>query len=134
MDKINGITETKYVRYDDFEKYEDQVVWITGFIHRIREMTGFSFVIIRTGRDIIQCIYSPDFSDYRWDEKAVENSTVKILGKVVANVDAKGNKRYEIQIHDMVVLSTPADAMPITINKKQLDSFNKRLLIYLINN
>ena len=25
MDKINGITETKYVRYDDFEKYEDQV-------------------------------------------------------------------------------------------------------------
>ena len=52
MDKINGITETKYVRYDDFEKYEDQVVWITGFIHRIREMTGFSFVIIRTGRDI----------------------------------------------------------------------------------
>ncbi len=131
MDKINGITETKYVRYDDFEKYENQVVWITGFIHRIREMTGFSFVIIRTGRDIIQCIYSPDFSDYRWDEKAVENSTVKILGKVVANVDAKGNKRYEIQIHDMVVLSTPADAMPITINKKQLDNMDINTMLNL---
>lgn len=122
MDKINGIINKKTVEFDEFENFENQIVTIEGYIHRIREMTGFSFVIIRTARDTVQCIYAPEFSDFRWSENIVENCAVKITGKVVASLDAKGNKRYEIQIHDLVVLSTPAEQMPIVINKKQLDN------------
>lgn len=122
MDKITGIITPKTVSYDDFDKFENQTVTIEGYIHRIREMTGFSFVIIRTARDIVQCIYSPDFSDFRWNESIVENCAVRITGKVVASTDAKGNKRYEVQIHDLKVLSAPAEQPPIVINKKQLDN------------
>ena len=122
MDKINGIINKRTIAYDDFCNYENQIVTIEGYIHRIREMTDFSFVIIRTARDVVQCIYAPDFSDFRWNENIVENCSVEITGKVVASTDAKGNKRYEIQIHDLKVLSTPADQMPIVINKKQLDN------------
>lgn len=122
MDKINGIIEPRTVAYDDFCNYEDKIVTIEGYIHRIREMTDFSFVIIRTARDTVQCIYAPEFSDFRWNESIVENCSVEITGKVVASTDAKGNKRYEVQIHDLKVLSTPAEQMPIVINKKQLDN------------
>ncbi|MBE5756232.1 MAG: aspartate--tRNA(Asn) ligase [Clostridiales bacterium] len=121
MDKINGIVN-KVIEFDDFKDYENQVISFTGYIHRIREMSDFSFVIIRTKRDVIQCIYSKEFSDYTWDERIVENTSVKITGKVVNSKDAQGNDRFEVQIHNIEVLSLPAEQMPIVINKKQLDN------------
>ncbi len=121
MEKIGGICKTTF-NYNDFAGKEDQIVTIEGFVHRIREMTGFSFVLIRTKRDVIQCIYAPEFSDFRWDHKIVEGCAVKVTGKVAKSQDAKGNDRYEVQIHDVEVLSTPAEQMPIVINKKTLDN------------
>jgi len=122
MDKINGTITKDTVSFCDFKDYKDQVVSIKGYVHRIREMTGFSFVIIRTAKDLIQCVYAPEFSSYRWDENITEETCVKVTGKVVASVDAKGNERFELQIHDIEILSRPAELLPIVINKKQLDN------------
>lgn len=122
MDKISGTVFSDTVSFKDFKNHDGEVVAINGYVHRIREMTGFSFVIIRTARDLIQCVYSPDFSDYRWDETICEETCVKVTGKVVSSKDAKGNDRYELQIHDVKVLSRPAELLPIVINKKQLDN------------
>lgn len=122
MEKLDGVVREKYVGFDEFAAHENQVIAIAGYIHRIREMTGFSFVILRTARDVVQCIYAPEFSDYRWDDSITENTCVKVTGKVVASTDAKGNKRYEVQIHNVEVLSRPKELSPIVINKKQLDN------------
>ncbi|MBO5067120.1 MAG: aspartate--tRNA(Asn) ligase [Clostridia bacterium] len=122
MDKINGTLINDTVSFKDFNKHDGEVISIRGYIHRIREMTGFSFVIIRTARDTIQCVYAPEFSDYRWDDKLCEEACVKITGKVVSSKDAKGNHRFELQIHDIKILSLPAESLPIVINKKQLDN------------
>ena len=83
MDKINGIINNTDIQFKDFAKHDGEVVSICGYIHRIREMTGFSFVIIRTERDTIQCVYAPEFSDYRWDEKLMEEACVRVFGKIV---------------------------------------------------
>ena len=122
MDKINGTVLTETVNFKDFKDHDGQIVTIQGYVHRIREMTGFSFVIIRTARDTIQCVYAPEFSSYRWDDKICEEACVKVIGKVVSSKDAKGNDRYELQIHDIKILSLPAEGLPIVINKKQLDN------------
>jgi len=129
MDKINGVITRSTVEYKDFKKFDGQIVSINGYIHRIREMTGFAFVIIRTERDTIQCVYSPDFSSYRWDSKLCEEATVKVTGKVVGSVDAKGNERFELQIHDIAILSLPAEISPIVINKKQLDGVSLNTIL-----
>ncbi len=121
MNKINGIITNNEVAFKDFKNFDGQVVTISGYIHRIREMTGFSFVIIRTARDLVQCVYAPEFSDYRWDERLSEESAVKVSGKVVSSLDAKGNERFELQIHNIEILSLPAELLPIVINKKGLD-------------
>ena len=120
MDKIDGNIAKTCVEYNEFPAHVDQIVEMKGMIHRIREMTGFAFVIIRTARDVVQCVYSPDFSDYRMDEKVVEGCAVKVTGKIVK--DQTRDDRYEMQIHGIEVLSTPAEMMPIVINKKQLDN------------
>ncbi|MBQ3047285.1 MAG: aspartate--tRNA(Asn) ligase [Clostridia bacterium] len=122
MDKINGTVLTDTIDFSEFSKHDGEVVSIRGYVHRIREMTGFSFVIIRTAKDTVQCVYAPEFSDYRWDEKICEEACVKVTGKVVSSKDAKGNDRYELQIHDIKILSLPAEGLPIVINKKQLDN------------
>ena len=121
MEKINGQIVNNTVSYKDFASNDGQVVTIKGYVHRIREMTGFAFVIIRTESDLIQCVYAPEFSSYRWDEKLCEEACVKVTGKVVSSTDAKGNIRYELQIHGVDILSLPAEQLPIVINKKQLD-------------
>lgn len=131
MNKINGVIEEQTVQFKDFNKYDGQIVSICGYIHRIREMTGFSFVIIRTSKDTIQCVYAPEFSDYRWDDKLCEEACVKVLGKVVSSKDAKGNDRYELQIHNIEILSLPAEGLPIVINKKQLDNIQLNTILDL---
>ena len=120
MEKIDGIIKRDCVSYKEFPEHVNEIVMMKGIIHRIREMTGFAFVIIRTARDVVQCVYSPDFSDYRMDDKVVEGCAVKLTGKIVKDETREG--RYEMQIHGIEVLSTPAEMMPIVINKKQLDN------------
>ena len=120
MERMDGEIRTNCVAYKDFPAHAGEEVVIKGMIHRIREMTGFAFVIIRTAREVIQCVYSPDFSDYRMDDTVVEGCAVKVTGKIVK--DQTRDDRYEMQIHGIEVLSTPAEQMPIVINKKQLDN------------
>lgn len=120
MDNITGEIKDKSINSYDFAKYVDTEITLKGIIHRIREMTGFAFVIIRTARETIQCVYSPDFSDYRMDDKVVEGASVKIMGKVVKDITR--DDRFELQIHNIEILSSPAEQMPLVINKKQLDN------------
>ena len=120
MEKIDGTIQHDCVSYKELPEHVNEIVTMKGMIHRIREMTGFAFVIIRTAREVVQCVYSPDFSDYRMDEKVVEGCAVKLTGKIVKDETREG--RYEMQIHNIEVLSTPAEMMPIVINKKQLDN------------
>ena len=122
MQKIDGNIINTQIAFSDFKNYNEQVISIKGYVHRIREMTGFAFVILRTASETIQCVYAPEFSDYRWDENLREEACVEVIGKVVSSVDAKGNERFEIQIHDIKILSLPAEQLPIVINKKQLDN------------
>ena len=131
MDKINGTVVKNTVDFKDFCNYDGQIVTIRGYVHSIREMTGFSFVIIRTARDTVQCVYAPEFSSYRWDEKVVEECCVKVTGKVVSSKDKQGNDRYELQIHDIEILSSPAESLPIVINKKQLNNMQLSTILDL---
>lgn len=131
MNKINGEIKITDVPYSEFKNHDGQLVTVSGYVHRIREMTGFSFVILRTARELIQCVYAPEFSDYRWDEKLCEEACVKVTGKVVGSKDRDGNDRFELQIHDIKILSLPAEALPIVINKKQLDGIQLNTVLDL---
>ena len=84
-------------------------------------MSDFAFVILRTARETIQCVYAESFSDYRMTEDVKEECAAKITGKVVAGETKDGSKRYELQIHDIVLLSHPAEIPPVVITKKQVN-------------
>ena len=118
---ITGEVKSNTVAYADFEKYENQIVTISGTIHNIRMMSDFAFVILRTARETVQCVYAEAFSDYRMGEDVKEECAAKITGKIVAGETKDGSKRYELQIHNIELLSHPAEIPPVVITKKQVN-------------
>ena len=118
---ITGEVKNNCVSFQDFEKYENEIVTIKGTIHNIRMMSDFAFVILRTARETIQCVYAESFSDYRMGEDVKEECAAKITGKVVAGETRDGSKRYELQIHNIELLSHPAEIPPVVITKKQVN-------------
>ena len=118
---MTGEIQSTTVAYADFEKYENQIVTIKGTIHNIRMMSDFAFVILRTARETIQCVYAETFSDYRMTDDVKEECAAKITGKIVAGETKDGSKRYEVQIHNIELLSHPADIPPVVITKKQVN-------------
>lgn len=117
---ITGEPKTNTIPYADFGKYENQEITVTGTVHNIRMMSDFAFVILRTARETIQCVYAEAFSDYRMPAELKEECAVKLTGKVVAGETRDGGKRYELQIHGIEILSHPAEIPPVVITKKQV--------------
>ena len=117
---ITGEIQKNTADFSEFETYENQEVSIKGTVHNIRMMSDFAFIILRTARETVQCVYSEEFSSYRMPPELKEECAVKVTGKVVAGQTREGAKRYELQIHDIEILSHPAAISPVVITKKQV--------------
>ena len=120
MQEITGVIPCTSTPYSEFGKHINEIVTIKGAIHNIRDMSDFAFIIVRTARELIQCVYSPEFSDYRLTPDVVEQSAARVTGKVVKSETRDGSERYELQIHNIELLSVPADIPPVVISKKQV--------------
>lgn len=94
-------------------------VEIEGMIHRIRAMKSFAFFVLRTPRNLVQCVYEPKEGDKPIGEFNQEDS-VRLKGTVVK--DDRSALGFEIHITEITVLSSPAETLPLVINKKKLDA------------
>lgn len=118
MDEIKAFVPAKTTEAEKLKDMAGRNVKIHGMVHKVRDMSGFAFVILRTARSLIQCVYtkgqvSVDLSELQ------EGSSVNVEGVVVE--DARVINGAEIHIKDVRVLSKPAEACPVPINRKQLD-------------
>lgn len=92
-------------------------VQLKGFVHRIRRMSGFAFVVIRTARRLVQCVYGDECSDSLDD--VCEEATVLVGGTIAS--DERSPLGFELHLTGIKVLSKPAAQMPLKINKRKLD-------------
>ncbi|MBH1939334.1 aspartate--tRNA(Asn) ligase [Mobilitalea sibirica] len=92
-------------------------VTLQGAIYKIRTMSGFAFVIIRTHNTLVQGIYHPDFSEFPL-ELLKEEACVTITGKVVE--DKRSKTGYEIHLMKVKILSSPIQVLPVVINNKNM--------------
>ena len=104
-----------------------EVVRIHGSIYKIRRMSNFAFVLLRTKRSVVQGIYSGEYSEFPL-ENLVEEGAVIFTAKVVAEERSKVG--YELQLLRMAVLSVPTEGSPIVINQKRVDTSIETLLNY----
>ncbi len=93
------------------EELAGQLITLAGSVYKIRKMSGFSFVLLRTGRQVLQCIcdeQNPDFT---------EESCIRVTAKVLEEPRSKTG--FELHLLKIVLLSSPALPSPVAINSSQ---------------
>lgn len=119
--------EILQVEAEELNQHIGEIVKIHGSIYKIRKMSDFAFVLLRTKRSVVQGIYSGEYSEFLL-ENLVEESAVTFTAKVVAEERSKVG--YELQILQVEVLSQPVESSPIVINQKRVDTSIENLLNY----
>lgn len=125
MITINGTINTKTVEAEELNKYIGQVVRIHGSIYKIRKMSDFAFVLLRTKREIVQCIYTKEMAHFSLEE--LEEESCVIITAYVQE-ESRSKTGYDLQIKEITILSKPQIQSPIVINNKVVDtSIEKKL-------
>ncbi len=102
-------------------------VTLKGTLHRIREMSGFAFVIVRTARMVFQCIWEEGISNVDIKDFSVEECVV-IDGTLI--VEERSRLGFDIRINEMKRISGRAEIPPIEIgNDKKIDKLNLNTLL-----
>ena len=115
----------KTVEAYELQNHIGSEVKIHGSIYKIRKMHGFAFVLLRTKRDVVQCIYSEEQAKFPLEE-LVEESCVIFTAHVAE--EPRSKMVYELQLKEVEILSKPAEASPIVINNKLVDTSIENLL------
>ena len=104
--EIKGMkNNSNEIEYEQLPMHIGEKVWIHGSIYKIRKMKGFSFVLLRTKRNIIQCIASEEV------EIPQEESCVSVYANVVKEERSKTG--WELHMEAVKVLSSSKEISPI---------------------
>ena len=115
------------VEAERLQNHIGTTIRLHGMVYKIRKMSDFAFVLIRTKRAVVQCVYSSEFSSFPL-ELLQEESAVCITANVVA--EERSRTGYELQMLAVEVLSGPEELSPIVINNKKVDTSIENLLNY----
>lgn len=127
-EKINEVTtEISGFSLEEIGQQTGKEILLHGSIYKLRRMSDFAFVLLRTGRHVIQCVYSPEFSRFDLAE-LVEESCVRVRALVAA--EERSRLGWELRLLELEVLSVPAEPMPIVINQKKVEASMEKQLDY----
>lgn len=121
MESITGIISEKELEVEELTAHLGEMVQLHGSIYKIRRMKGFSFVLLRTKRDVVQCVVEEGIP-------IPEESCVIVTASVVKEKRSKSG--YELHIIRVEVLSEPYAIPPIVINHKTVEASMEKLLDY----
>lgn len=111
----------------ELEKHIGETICIHGSIYKIRKMSTFSFVLLRTKTRVVQCLYSKEFSEFEL-ESIVEEACV--IAKAEVAFEERSKTGYELHLKKITVLSKPSEGLPIVVNQKRVDTSIENLLDY----
>jgi asparaginyl-tRNA synthetase len=101
-------------RIKDLPRHVGEVVTINGWLYNKRTSGKLQFPIVRDGSGFLQCVVSKkEVSEESWNDsdRATQESTVTVTGKVVAEARAPGGVEMHVQELKLIGL---AEAYPIS--------------------
>ncbi len=116
MERIGTINQKKEINFTGLREYIGETVKVQGSIYKIRKMSGFCFVILRTARYTVQCVCDKQ----EIIEQLQEEATAEIRAEVVKEERAKSGA--ELHIIGVNILSRPVAQMPIVMNQKLIEA------------
>lgn len=128
MEFISGATKKETVSVEDILTRDlvGTQVKANGAIHNLRDMGDVTFVVLRQGNGVIQCVFEEGKTNFELKELK-EGMAVEVEGTVVKEDRAPNG--FEIRLQEIKVLSTPQDVqMPVAINKWKLNTSLETIL------
>ncbi len=92
-------------------------ITLRGTVHRMRDMADFSFVVLRAGRGLVQCMMQDSVQGITRAELR-EGMAVEVAGTV--REEPRAEHGFEIVLTTVKVLATPAAQMPVPLGKKYM--------------
>lgn len=121
MDYVSGIKRKDTVEISNVieQGLQGQSIKMNGMVHSVRDMSEFTFVILRKYEGLVQCVYNPD--TFPFDIKGLKEGTSLLVEGVVAE-EERAPHGFEIRLTGILVLSEPVkDAtLPLPIGKWKL--------------
>ena len=117
MQKIDGSQLISEITLTDLEKAVGGSVTFSACVHKLRKMGGFSFIILRTGRYVLQSVYTADKCEGDFDSLC-EGAYITVTGDV--KTEKRANYGYEITLSSFEILSKPAEEYPLHVSSKKL--------------
>lgn len=96
---------------------ENQVVKVSGWVHRIRKLKSVVFVILRDRSGLVQLIMSPE--SFKKTSLKLE-AVIEVTGKVASSPNKYGP--FEIHVASLNLLSEVEEDLPLQINGDKVDS------------
>ena len=124
--EVSDIGGKKVTPAEELAAHIGETAIIQGSIYKIRKMSGFAFVLIRTREMVIQCIYNEE-AEFSLEELQ-EECCVRAKGRVVK--EERSRTGYDFVLRQVEILSRPAEPTPIVINQKRVDTGLEHLLDY----
>ena len=122
MKTIKNHVNTSYTEPASLGEHIGETVTLAGVIHKIRTMSGFAFVILRTRGSFLQCVCDLPI------ENLTEGAAVRLTGTVLEEPRSKTG--YEVRIESIAILSLPAEEPPVVVNNKEVNASLSTLLDY----
>lgn len=115
--QISGKTLIPEFEFSDAADHIGESITIRACVHKIRQMSSFAFVILRTGRYLIQTLYVPNQCEDSISGLR-EGNFVCASGIVAENEKAVGG--VEVQLTSLQVIANPNAEYPLKVSNKKL--------------
>ncbi len=114
---------TPSLKLVDIRAQVGKTVELRGVVYKLRVLSGFGFILLQHGSDLIQIVFTGDLG-----ATGIKEGAALLVKGTVAEADIKDKfvypKQCEIQLTDYTILSTPKAPMPMDLTKKKLDVQN----------
>ena len=116
MRQLDGQNLIGEITIDELQQSIGSSVTFSACVHKLRKMSGFTFIILRTGKYILQSVYTTECKgDF---ESLMEGAYITITG--VVKEDKRANYGFEIELSEFEILSTPKAEYPLHVSAKKL--------------
>lgn len=95
-----------------------QQVTFRGTVHRVRDMSDFAFLIVRTERGLVQCTFQWDALGEIQRADVKDAMVVEVTGKV--HEEPRAEHGVEVVLSGISILARPYDQLPVPLGKKYM--------------
>jgi nondiscriminating aspartyl-tRNA synthetase len=117
------------LRTTEIQAHVGERVFVQGWLHSLRQLGGVSFLVVRDGWGLLQCVTEHETDLATLANVGVE-SVIAVEGTAVAEVQAPSG----VELHDLriKVLTLVTETPPIALNKRKITAHVNTLLDHAV--